>query len=139
MNERMNCGPQSRAKIFSFIVYHLNSCAPDSSAGNIDYSQKVDVIVVVRNYTQVADYILDFLALKKACSATHGVRNVVFQKCFFNKTALSICANQNTEFIVFAAVFHGNALNAFCNKRCFFRLILGHKNFNRLSFAFTRP
>ena len=90
MNKIVDGVPECTAVELGSIIHQLNCRTSNAAARCINDSQQVDIIIMIRNYAQIADNIFDFLAFKKAGSATHCIWNVILQKGFFYKAALCV-------------------------------------------------
>ena len=92
--------PQGVAVLPCQLVQGLQCLPPDATAGGVQDTQQVDVVVVVGADPQVADDILYLLALEKAGAAADGVGDVGRKEGLLDGATLGVGPHQHPEVVV---------------------------------------
>ena len=105
----------------------------NATCGIVDDSTQSLLIIGIRDYTEVSNDILDFLALVEAQTAIDTIRNAVLAHLFLKGTALCVGAIQNSEITILCLVLSTDSLDIVTHYNSLFPITIGRLQGQTLS------
>ena len=97
----------------------------NATCGIVDDSTQSLLIIGIRDYTEVSNDILDFLALVEAQTAIDTIRNAVLAHLFLKGTALCVGAIQNSEITILCLILSTDSLDIVTHDNSLFPITIG--------------